>query len=685
MSDIFGPKGTDAKRDAFAPQDTPERDMFAPREHSGAVISIPDWMAAPTSGLSQWPRADQRVGAPAADDLDRAERGAREADTRGVAPTPPMAGLDGELSLALSPGPDYSPGLDASPAESAGFQERDEQRHQDQERQQAAFLAALDKTDPDYSVLEIDVKFKSPGVMLSDGTVAGSDVCFEDWDLAGGDDEEAGYDDRRAELYDAIVAEVAEALSPWFASFAMSGFIRCDRPFEAPLSVPGEDAAATLYLPVCAAGRDKRLTTLAEWPVRPATLKAAPGATLKVSGAARWVNATRLFEALAKTDEPILEWGGDGTPERMPREGEGRDEWLSRVALSAEASERLLERWETVGRDPQLLARFGTAAERSVGAEEGEPWLVEGRLKRRVVTSLVGDGGAGKSGLAHEIASALGCIEVVTSRPRTVLGKEVSGRHVVAFLTGEEDEDDWNLRAEAHAHIWGESEILPCDGDSRSFTEWLEELEGLPLLDLVIVDPVISFLDGDEDSADVVSDFYHRLRRLARSKSCAVLVVHHLKKGVVRSLSPQMLDMVRGSKVHTNRPRLVIGMRSLRNGSIEIGPIKCNFTGGAWLPTFSGELYRRDGESHTLVPLHEKGGAGVSDGTADDASERVLAAVRRLNRENSIVRRSGKRGLFELRPPELAGVARAAILSAIVELSAQGAVSDGAGGLVAAS
>ena len=142
-----------------------------------------------------------------------------------------------------------------------------------------------------------------------------------------------------------------------------------------------------------------------------------------------------------------------------------------------------------------------------------------------------------------------------------------------------------------------------------------------------------------------------------------------------------MLPMARGSGVHTERPRLVWGMIDRGNGLIEIGPIKISAVGGIDWPLNEGRFFKRDPLTSTLRPLTDYS-RNVSDAPRDFFRP-ILEAVRRLNKEGTIVRRTGKSGLFEIRPPELAGISRASSLSTIAEMLERGDLTDGSGGLVA--
>ncbi|GGD58711.1 AAA family ATPase [Croceicoccus mobilis] len=369
-------------------------------------------------------------------------------------------------------------------------------------------------------------------------------------------------------------------------------------------------------------------------------------------------------------------WGGTGTPERLPQEDEGLSGWLERVALSETDLAAMAERWEVVGRDIDLFNAFGSHLE--CGGPQEVEFLVPGVLARGAITSLVGTNGVGKSTIAHEWAAIL--TGEPLSRPRKILGKAVDGCPRVALVSGEDGPGRVNERSNKLSTVWGVSRYYRFDGTSRSWDQIYTWLERAPQLDLVILDPVRVAMTGNEDLSGDASNFYDDLSRLARIKKCAVLVVHHLSKGHPRRLS-DLRGMVRGSGVHVDRPRMVIGIIGRANGAIEIGPIKHNFDPDTvWSKLNEGTLYQRDPASDTLIPLAEM----VESSANQDRTSRVLAAIARLNDAGQIVRRSGKTGLFEMRLPEMSGLSRNVILETIEELAQSGSIAIASdGGLVA--
>jgi hypothetical protein len=332
------------------------------------------------------------------------------------------------------------------------------------------------------------------------------------------------------------------------------------------------------------------------------------------------------------------------------------------------------------GRNPLLFRAYGDRTERaSQGAEID--WLVPGIIPRGCLTLLTGSSSVGKSSMVHSWIAALGCTE--PDRYRSVLGVEVAGNFVCALIAGEDTGGIIEYRAERHARLWGRSRYLPLFDLHMSLPQYIDELRRMPVLDLVAVDPVRAFFSGDENSAIAVEQFCQPLAALAREKNCAIILVHHVTKGSgePRSLA-ELKGRTRGSSAFIDSSRMTIGAVRRQKGTVEVGPVKYNFPSEeVWLSMGQGAEYWPDPETFTLQPVGDPQlAAKVPTATPQ---LRVLAAVTRCNRAGIIVRKSGKYGLFESKPPELAGLSRSAILEAIAELVGGGELTDGEAGLIA--
>ena len=471
-----------------------------------------------------------------------------------------------------------------------------------------------------------------------------------------------------------IVPQVLAALAPLVAHYEALGLV--------PLSSSRNGPQFCLVYRPDAEGTSPE--NLAQMPNVMVDLQGQPGATLELSVWHSPLNATAAFDESDADDVDVGHWGGATASTLNRQAGEARDQWLARVAMPARTIARTVERWEVSGRNPLTYALYGNASERP-SADAEISWLVEGRIPRGAITLLAGNGGAGKSSFAHEWISALGGKEV--SRPRSILGGNVSGRFVAALIAREEDTGDINFRAARHATIWGSADYVVMNDVSKSLEYYLDLLLGMPVVDLVVIDPLRAVFNGDEKSPGDVRAFCAPLLKLARAKRCAVVLVHHITKGsvkdagAVRSLA-ELRVRIGGSAALVDAARMTIGMIERRGGAVEVGPVKYNYPAEkVWLPVCQGLLYRKNPETFTLdliPPGDVKEGPG-SLGQPADVS--VRAAIDRCNRTANIVRKSGKSGLFESKPPELAGLSRASILDAIGALESRGEITDGEAGL----
>lgn len=408
-----------------------------------------------------------------------------------------------------------------------------------------------------------------------------------------------------------------------------------------------------------------------------------PGTTLVVSGHAQPINATKLFEAARQSLNSVGQWGGDATPSMFPDTDESRDDWLERVAMPGRLIARSVERWVASGRKPSIYRQFGDFTERADGNRVVE-MLVDQHIPRGCITFLVGDSGIGKSSLAHEWIAALAGLE--RSRPTTILGVPVPGRHFCVLLSAEDGVGMINQRSKAHSNIWDNCSFYAPPDPLLPLEEHLQSLRGLPNLDLLVIDPLRAYLDGNEDASDVAKRFCALVNRFAREMNCAVVVLHHIKKGKMppRTIA-EVYERMRGSTHFRADARMVLCMLKRRDGTVLIGPAKHNFADDdVWLPLMQADTYRVDAETSTLLPLDQALGVASSDdaqGSGPALRDRLLAAVSLCNSDGTMVRRSGKAGLFEIRLPGLAGVARASILAGIAELIALGKLTDGQAGL----
>jgi AAA domain len=156
----------------------------------------------------------------------------------------------------------------------------------------------------------------------------------------------------------------------------------------------------------------------------------------------------------------------------------------------------------------------------------GIEFVVEGLIARGSVTMISGESGHGKSTLATAIAFAI-------AKGLEFAGRKCSQRPVL-ILDRENGIDVLQERFarlgivdESGLMVWGGwlEEEAPTPGAGVVF-EWGLRTDPKPV---VVVDSVIAFLEGDENSATAVRSFMSQLRRLA-NLGATVIVLHHTGK-----------------------------------------------------------------------------------------------------------------------------------------------------------
>jgi energy-coupling factor transporter ATP-binding protein EcfA2 len=144
------------------------------------------------------------------------------------------------------------------------------------------------------------------------------------------------------------------------------------------------------------------------------------------------------------------------------------------------------------------------------------------------ITGLTGDSGCGKSTLSTYLAG------LVASGGASFTGQQCEQRQVLYL-------DRENPAAVVYERLcrlgvedggtfkyWGG--WLPCEAPapgSPAVIDWATHCNPKPL---IIVDSLIAFIEGDENSSTEIRAFMHQLRQLA-NLGCPVIVLHHVGKG----------------------------------------------------------------------------------------------------------------------------------------------------------
>lgn len=516
----------------------------------------------------------------------------------------------------------------------------------------------------DFSVLQVRLVFQSEGLATDGGEWIDDEYDHLNAFVRDGDE--------RAERENAVSAAL-ELISPVHGHLIAIGSVRLhsqDNPTPIYyIVIPG----ASWRPPECPEQNDRRAPGVnlgffdMPFPGR-------PNARLIGNCIAEYVDPDDAFAALSesKPGQGVGCWGGEETPDRLPRPDEQCAEWLQRVAVQSDALNMTFDRLKQVNWRFELFSLFFEPK-----AVRDTEWLVDAIIPFGAVTLVVGSGAAGKSSAMHELLS----VTTAKQGPREFLGRPVADRCPGALLSGEENEGSLKYRQDRHAKVWNGASVLIFGGSQpKDLAAALDQLEQLPSYGLLVVDPATTFLDGDETRTQAVSEFYNPLQAFARRKKWAVVVVHHLVKNPPKSLS-HILPSVKGSTVHTDRARMVIAMIDRRNGTVEIGPIKHNFPEGAWLKVEEGQFFRKDPETFRLLPIVA---ALPSSGAPDGHSlAAVYKAIVRCNVANISVHRTGGSSLYKLRPAEVEGLSRNIIDAAVLSHLDDGSVINTAKGLVA--
>lgn len=534
-----------------------------------------------------------------------------------------------------------------------------------------ALRAALEHQDTDFHCIQVLLPFRGE---TGDGTGIEEEYDFT---TTWGFDEDETTD---LALVAGLKAEINKAIEPLTSHYDSLGLVRADLVNFAPSGEPtaGQDAPR-YFLVIRAEDMDLSPAELGSFEQVDFKLAGGLGGKLTLAPYTRSVNATMLHSAATRGGVGVGQWGGAATPELAPSPGEDRDAWLARVAMPREQLARLVERWVASGRNVHVFRSYGDYTERNSGSKPTE-WLVEGVLARGVLTLLAGDGSAGKTSLVYEWLSCLSGSPL--ARARAILGQEVSGRFFCAAIWGEGVAGMNTHRSERHATIWGRSAFYERKATREELPDILAELRKMPVVDLLVLDPMRPFLKGDEKSSDVINEFYRPLEQFAEDMNCAVVITQHVSKSGMNGKSANdAKSAILGATTVINRPRMVIAI-DRRGETVRIAPVKHNFAEEMlWVRSTEWSIWRHDQATHTLISNNSRSGSNVPMGEA--VSGLLLAAVAEQNRLGRTVRQTGVRELFERKLPELLGMTRRSIRAGTAAMLDAGQLIDGPEGLVA--
>lgn len=334
-------------------------------------------------------------------------------------------------------------------------------------------------------------------------------------------------------------------------------------------------------------------------------------------------------------------------------------------------------RWRQAGRSLDLYRRLGRRRDR-LGGGERLRWLVKGLIPAGIVVVIAGPREVGKSTIMLELGVAVATDAAET----TWLGQPIdpgAKKGITVILTGEDTDAVVNMRLERLDPEDEAARIVIYALDSRPLKEIAEEIGRMPDLSLLVVDPARRYIEGDEDGSGNVSDFFATLEAVVQRTGATVIVVHHLTKNSTPSSLQQVRETVRGSGVFLDRPRVVLGCFR-RDGVTVVGRLKSNLPPDYEIVS-PIHLIR---DPATLRHLPAAPAEPASTGrvaTGGDLPEKLLDAIRRLRAAGQKVMRTGDNELFAKGLPELDGIGRRKIRTAVDGLIAARVLTAGENGI----
>lgn len=270
--------------------------------------------------------------------------------------------------------------------------------------------------------------------------------------------------------------------------------------------------------------------------------------------------------------------------------------------------ERNLRFFSMVARDVKLFDATGPMRE---DATEMFEFLVPGLVPRGSVTLLAGIGGSGKSSLAHQLCVMAAIDYMPDEEAPHWLGQRLAIEKchgICIYFSGEDGPPIINARASLFDPKGRATRLMFQRGEvtkELSFADQIRNLRKIPEVPILVVDPARKYLSGDEDDSEGVSEFFHALEEFAMQKNAAVVVVHHLQKAAHPTSPLEVIDLLRGSQVFIDRPRVVIGL--CRDGPYTIAGLAKNNIPPNMGMVMEERVFARDVRSLDLVwlPGHE--------------------------------------------------------------------------------
>lgn len=305
---------------------------------------------------------------------------------------------------------------------------------------------------------------------------------------------------------------------------------------------------------------------------------------------------------------------------------------LERFGINPARVEENLRFYNLCARDINLFEATG-AKHANVETIAEFDFIVKGWVPIGAVTVIGATGGTGKSSLAHNLA-VKAAIDYSPDEPKpTWLGSEIDiekCKGLCIYFSGEDGPAIVHSRAQvfdpegrAKRFMFMRTDF----GEGGTLSTMLRDMMKLPEVSLVVIDPARKYLTGDENDAGVVSEFFEAIEEFAIRKNCGMVVVHHLVKGAHPEHVSDIYDMLRGSQVFIDRPRVVIGM--YRDGTHTVAGLSKNNIPPQMGMVQGERLYARDAKKLELVQLPGAEGVRNVNLTEEELEEMQRAAQKR--------------------------------------------------------
>ncbi len=285
--------------------------------------------------------------------------------------------------------------------------------------------------------------------------------------------------------------------------------------------------------------------------------------------------------------------------------------------------ERNLKYFNLCARNFEFFDATGPQRE---GADDVFDFVVEGMIPRGAVTVLAGAGGTGKSSIAHHLCVLAG-IEYEADEPKPMwLGQTVNvdkTQGICVYFSGEDGPAVINARADlfdpqgrANRVMFQRAQFRDND---ETLPQFMKRLGDMPDVPIMVIDPARKYLEGDENDSEIVSEFFEAIEEFAIRKNCAMIVVHHLEKSAKPQSCREILDLLRGSQVFIDRPRVVLGL--YRDGPYTVvGLAKCNIPPNMGMIT-EERVFARDPKTLRLIQLPGEAGVRNAGLTEEELEE----------------------------------------------------------------